>query len=301
MRRKQSVFFKYIIIGFFILSLLQGLSQVVTSEIINEKIIYVSKFNKGNFSTIQGGIDAAETGDTIYVYNGTYFENIVIDKSITLIGENQSNTIIDGRVAGNVIKVNAGFVTIKNFTIQHSGLIFPNSGINLSSNSNLIVNNFITDNFYGMTLYKASKNIIRGNTIQNGNHCGIYMSVSSNNTIVENTIQNNNYNGVGLYDSSDYNTIQSNNLKNNDFCAVNIRISSKNMIMNNNIIDNYIGIHLPRSKNFIEENIFSGSEIDIDREFSFSESESILDIGVILVIGIIVVIYLSKIYKKNIK
>jgi parallel beta-helix repeat protein len=299
MRKKCSVFIKKIIIGILILNLLRGLVQTVSSEQINENIIYVGKSGAGNFSTIQEGIDAADIGDTIYVYNGTYFENIVIDKSITLVGENKRNTIIDGRVAGNVIKVNAGYVTIKNFTIQHCGHIFPNSGINLSSNYNIIENNLIIDNFYGMTLYKASSNTIRGNIIQNDLTCGIYMSKSSKNTIINNTIQNNTYNGIGLYDSSDENTIKSNNFKNNDFCGVNIRISSDNMIIANSFIDNYIGIHLPRCENFIEDNYFSGNEIDIDREFFLSESESILILGIIVALIIIGVIFYRKIKKKR--
>ena len=299
MSKKCAVFFNKILIGIIILTLLLGFSQSVSSEQINENTIYVGKSGIGDFSTVQDGIDAADIGDTIYVYNGTYFENIVIDKSIILIGENRSNTIIDGRVAGNVIKVNVDNVTIKNFTIQHSGQIFPNSGVNLSSSNNLIENNFFTDNFYGMTLYKALKNIIRGNTIQNDDHCGIYMSISSNNTIVDNTIQYNNFNGIGLYDSSDENTIQGNNLNNNGFCAVNIRISSDNMVMGNNITDNYIGVHLPRSENFIEDNNFSGNEIDIDREFFLYESEYILFIGIIVILGIILVFFYIKFRKKR--
>ena len=299
MRKKKTIFIKKIIMGILTLILLLNFCQIVSSEQTNGNIIYVNKSSTGNFSKIQDSIDAANSGDTIYVYNGTYFENIVIDKSITLIGENRINTIIDGRVAGNVIKVNAGHVMIKNFTIQHSGLIFPNSGINLSSDNNLIENNLIIDNFYGMTLYKANKNIIRGNIIQNDDHCGIYMSFSSDNTIVDNTIQYNNYNGIGLYDSSDDNSIKNNNLNNNDFCAVNIRISSNNMIFGNNITDNYIGIHLPHSENFIEDNIFLGNEINIDRDSFLSRSESILVLGIILILGIIGVFFYSKIRKKR--
>lgn len=298
MMKRFSNLIKRILIGVFALTLYLGIGYTVSSEQINESTIFVSKSGLGDFSTIQDGIDAADTGDIIYVFNGTYFENVVIDKSITLIGEDRNNTIIDGRVAGNVIKVNADYVTIKNFTIQHSGRIFPNSGINLSSNNNLIENNFITDNFYGMTLYKVSENTIRGNTIQNDDHCGIYMSMSSKNTIVGNTIQFNNFNGIGLYDSSDENTIQSNDLNNNDFCAVNIRISSGNMVSGNNITDNYIGIHLPRSENFNEGNNFSGNEIDIDREFFISESESILFIVIIVIFGIIGFLVYKKIKKK---
>ena len=291
----RKILFLAIIVSFFI-----GFSQIGYSEEIEYSIIYISHSGTGNYTIIQDGIDAADSGDTIFVYNGTYFENVVIDKKIILIGENKSNTIIDGRVAGNVIKVNIDDVTIKNFTIQHSGLVYPNSGINLSSDNNIVENNLITDNFYGMTLYFSSGNIIRKNTIQNDDHCGIYISSSKNNFILNNTIQNNNYNGVGVYYSSDDNVIEGNFFFNNGYCGVNIRVSSENYVINNTFSDNNIGIHLPNSPNNASDNSFSNNNIDIEREIILSEPESLLIIGLVVIIVIIgVFLYINTRKKKN--
>ena len=66
----------------------------------------------GPYATIQAAVDAASVGDTIYIKNGIYdfgsksdgfgtsMQNrVVIDKSLTLVGESKENTIIKGRHA----------------------------------------------------------------------------------------------------------------------------------------------------------------------------------------------------------
>jgi len=292
--------FKKILFLIIIFCFFNSLNSVSVSKENEGSMIYISNTEIGNYTTIQEGIDAANSGDTIYVYNGTYYENIVIDKSIFLIGENITSTIIDGRVAGNTVKVNANHVTIKGFTIQHSGLIYPNSGINLSSNYNIVEGNLITDNFYGITLYFSSGNIIRGNTIQKDDHCGIYLSSSSNNTIVNNSIKDNTYNGIGAYYSSDSNFIRGNNFKNNGFCGVNIRISKENNIFDNDFSDNNIAIHLP-PKNIENNNDFSNNNVDIEREITLSGNEPYLFVGLIIVgiiVGFIIYIRRTKFTKK---
>ena len=57
-------------------------------------VIYVDDDGGADYTSIQDAIDAASSGYTIYVYSGFYNEVVYIDKSINLIGQNKTNTII---------------------------------------------------------------------------------------------------------------------------------------------------------------------------------------------------------------
>jgi nitrous oxidase accessory protein NosD len=74
-----------------------------------------------DFHTIQEAIDAASGGDTIFVRSGTYTENVTVNKSVSLIGENATRTIIASQTDGKVVMVTAFAVTIEGFTVQGPG------------------------------------------------------------------------------------------------------------------------------------------------------------------------------------
>ena len=50
------------------------------------KTLYVGGSGPGNYSTIQAAIDNASDGETIFVFQGTYHENVVIDKIVECLG-----------------------------------------------------------------------------------------------------------------------------------------------------------------------------------------------------------------------
>lgn len=79
----------------------------------NEKtFVYVDDDKEADYSSISDAANNSGTGDTIYVYNGTYPGYVFIDKSISLIGENKANTII----TGTVIYYNTINVRVSGFT-----------------------------------------------------------------------------------------------------------------------------------------------------------------------------------------
>ena len=149
-----------------------------------------------NYDTIQAAIDAPQTsyGHTILVDAGTYYEHLVVDKSISLVGENRSTTVIDGNGTGNVIVIDitANHVNVTGFTIRNG-----TNGIFINwSDYNIISGNIVTDNLHGFHLFSTcscnyvSKNTIRNNIIKN-NGFGVSLGVSSDNTIYHNNFINN--------------------------------------------------------------------------------------------------------------
>jgi len=199
-------------------------------------------------STIQEAVDAASPGDTIYVYGGIYYENVIVNKAVSLIGENRSFTIVDGGETGNVFSIIRDNVSIKGFTIKNSGPL--NTGIHLDDvNDCNITENDITDNYYGFRLDSSSNNTITGNNIKENNWEGIRLYYSLNNSITENNITANNGCSIRLEHSSN-NTIAGNNIKANNGCGIYLYYSSNNTITGNNIkANNGCGIRLEHSSN----------------------------------------------------
>ena len=92
----------------------------------------------GNYTSIQAAIDNASSGNIVYIYNGTYFENIMINKTIEIIGESRDSTIIDGGGANEVVNVSANWVNITGFTITNGSCgvyIYSSSNNNITNNN----------------------------------------------------------------------------------------------------------------------------------------------------------------------
>ena len=162
---------KCLIVGIMFLLLLNLIAQSIATVTIerssistrNGNTLYVGGDGPGNYTRIQDAIDDSSDGDSIFVFNGAYYENIRITKAIRLIGENRDLTIIDGRGKKDVVFISADNVTITGFTLTNGKW----SGIDSYSNSNNITGNIISNNsHYGISIPGFNDSIITSNIIK---------------------------------------------------------------------------------------------------------------------------------------
>jgi len=189
-----------------------------------------------DYEKIQEAIDNARKGDTIFIKSGIYYENLIIEISIKLIGEDKNSTIIDGSQNGSVIKILKDFVFINDLTIQNSSKD--------------------TNGFSAIESYSADNYFVRNNIKDNMD--GINLKDGDNNTIMYNHFTNNQ--NEAIYINSPYNTIYKNNIiGNNAGVYLNIN-ATNNLIKQNNFIENRRQAYF--DSNLLDLNLWSGNYWD---------------------------------------
>ncbi len=153
-----------------------------------------------DFNRIQDAINAANAGDTIFVHSGTYHEHVILSKTLTLLGENKSNTVIDASsLNATAIKVMANNVLISGFTIQRgqTGVFVQNSnGVTISNNK------IFLSEFEGISIYESEDDIVTNNLITTNDWDGIYLFYTRNSELSRNIISSNHYSGMYFENSS---------------------------------------------------------------------------------------------------
>ncbi len=186
-----------------------------------------------DYAKIQWAVDNASVWDTIIVRDGTYTENVDVNKRLTIQSENGSDSTIvqDANPDDHVFEVTANYVNISGFTV--TGAIGDwTAGIYLydANHCNISNNNVWSNNGYGIWLYVSSNNNITNNKCLN-NHGGILFSSSSNNNLENNNCSNNDY-GICLAWSGN-NRIENNKCNSNNDYGIHHYSSSNSIIIGN--------------------------------------------------------------------
>jgi parallel beta-helix repeat protein len=201
-------------------------------------------------TSLQEAINNAKIGDVIFVSSGIYYESVIVNKSVWLVGEDRNNTVIDGSNVGTVVEVTADNVSVAGFTVQNSNSTAGSSyagikalgqtcnitdnhatnnriGIFATSQRSRIAENIVDNNGQGIALYASSEATVEANNVT-ANTVGISLAFSTNNLIMGNSAMDSSTGGHGIIVSSN---------------------SSNNMILHNDLARNYHGIWMSSSPN----------------------------------------------------
>lgn len=197
-----------------------------------------------NFASIQDAIDNATPSDTVYVKAGVYHEQLWINKTISLIGENKTTTVVETSQHEDTMTITADNVTVSGFTIrntENSPTFSHSYGIKLSHvNNTTISDNIIMKNLQGVRIIGGSGNIIEYNWVAK-NHYGIFVSsFSRNNVISHNYVSDSDWNGIEL-DWADGSVVCANTVVNSTAYGLEIPFyapSYYDIIFHNNFIHN---------------------------------------------------------------
>jgi parallel beta-helix repeat protein len=217
-----------------------------------------------DYATINEAVSQASAGDTVSVQKGIYQENVQINKSISVMGEDAKSTIIIGTGGGNhalaAITVTADYVKVSGFTIEslnYTSSSLYATGINIQGDHCTVTGNIIQNNYLGIFCSIQSYTEITGNTISHNLKDGMRFYGGSLNEISDNNISGNTASGIAIAGYS--NTILKNTLENN---LRGIGLGSTYSVVAENTIrsNTESGIYLAGSENTISANSISNNK-----------------------------------------
>jgi parallel beta-helix repeat protein len=191
------------------------------------------------YSSIQLAINNADEGDTVFVSSGIYYEHLGVNKSISLIGENQRLTILDGTSNGTLFRVSADNVSIAHFTMRYCGCV--------------------CEGYFAVNVEKYCQNVsIRNNNIT-FNGLGIKMDWTQRAFITDNNITRNNSLGISISNSSDIWVLRNHILE--DLGGIKVENSTNVFVYANNIHDSLTGMSIADT----DQGILSGNTFTSNR------------------------------------
>jgi nitrous oxidase accessory protein len=273
--RKVSLYVIVMLISLFLSSFIVGASSPVGAGLRNQPATLPSATTTvpDDYPTIQEAINKATIGDTIFVRSGVYSEAIVVNKTISLIGQDEKTTIIDAGGEINSVAITSDNVTFSGFTMLSDSSI----GIDLASSNCFLSGNTVYGSpaegifLNGSTGAEVYGNTLEDNAIMNSEDCGILVWGADNNYIKNNTVKNC-YFGIFLYLEASLNRIEQNIISDIpdagiilDFCGpdnVVVRNDISNCGLSGGIFDAGIVLNFC-SDNQIISNYISNSQISI--------------------------------------
>ncbi|UCD91795.1 MAG: winged helix-turn-helix transcriptional regulator [Methanobacteriota archaeon] len=258
-------------------------------EVIPKPVLIVDDDGTGDHLTIHEALEEAVDGTIIRVLNGTYFEHILVNKTVTIEGLDKSRTWVNGSGYGTVFLITANNVRITGLTIEnseygifldhvdyasidHNTIRWYEYGIysNFSKRSH-IEKNLVTEGFTGIVTYHSDNDAVWYNEISYNDLYGAkdYYSELSK-------CFNWNYfhhNKIAYYYDPDEDleplVLDSNVLEDNEI-AILVEYSSSIHITNNTVLRGEKGVSVLDGSPFVGNNSFTNVAYGIELRNSSS-------------------------------
>ena len=224
-----------------------------------------SVISNNHFSFNYVGFDVSgDVSDIIFVnntINNSYRDGLVADINSTNL-EISNNAIYNNTNDGVVCRELCKNILVKNNSVYNNtgnGILLNQSAVNSEIKNNAVYYNGRS----GITLFNSSRNVITNNTID-GNFFGMVLTQSSrDNAIQQNTINNTLLNGISIYERANNNTLKNNNITESIGSGIYIqgKGTSDNIFIKNNVIKGAsYGIQfLNASNNILVDNTISNN------------------------------------------
>ncbi len=283
--------FVVIVTGILILSICTVLLPIKICKASQDTVYVDDDFNENTpgwgvtmFNSVQQGINHVLPDGIVHVASGQYTEDVFINKSLSLIGDGWETTTITRRASpDSTIWVYRGdHVTISGFTLT-GALSSPqggNAGLELSyTNYSDISNNYITGNFFGISMgvtrnctiahniisnnpygaiegQNAGYDVFEANSLSAPNTQALYLNYAEN-CIFRSNLFSDSYGGICIVSLTN-SRITNNIINTSQESAIRLTNSNNNIIDNNTLNNNLGGISLFASFNnyLIDNNIY---------------------------------------------
>jgi len=236
--------------------------------------LYVGGNGPGNYTKIQDAIDNTSDGDFILIYNGTYTESVMINKSLHLIGI--GNPLIH-TTHSNVLSsvtVTADGCSLSNFSLRTDGSLW---GFRFFSNNNSIINCSVLESTRDLDLVSSSNNIISNNHFYGG-WIGLVLADSCNNVITNNSVRSHVYGEIRIEDGSHNNLVSNNECSYSVITEGIVNSGSSNTIIKGNRVssNNYGGVKIYSGENLtIVDNVLINNSLNLNVPLSIVQNYTI--------------------------
>jgi len=256
-----------VIVFFLIQTLLVKTAMALDQE---DQIIVVDKNGSGDYTSIKEAVNNAKSGFTIFIKNGEYSEIIDIRKSIHLVGEDKTYTLINpiSESNKNAICLGAPDSSLRSLTISNGAPGLYSSGVKIIASNILIDDCNIYNTPVGIAIWSSYNTIqncvFRGcedegvallgsknsecnnnkilNCIFYDNCDGVELQYASGNIISNCDFYENTHTGIdAIAKSNDNNIISNCKIYNNIVHGIYLSGSSENQIINCQVSDNNNG------------------------------------------------------------